>query len=129
MCQLYRKVSGNWGSCGFGRGERNCRNQVGSDNAIMAIFRACTSEMYVVGASDNTLCIKESWSCPRSVTLFHYRRMSAALAFRKMLKCSHCLSRNSVLPPHLFSIHLFHCSDLTNGGSAFLQTIRTDHTT
>jgi hypothetical protein len=38
MCQLYREVSGNWGSCGFGRGERNCHNQVGSDNAIMAVL-------------------------------------------------------------------------------------------
>ena len=28
---------------------------MGSDNAIMAIFRACTSEMWVVGASDNAL--------------------------------------------------------------------------
>jgi hypothetical protein len=55
MCQLCWKVSGNWGSCGFGRRERNCRNQVRSDNAIMAIFRACTSEMWAVVASDNTL--------------------------------------------------------------------------
>jgi hypothetical protein len=55
MCQLYRKVSGFWGSCGFGREERNCRNQVGSENTIMASFRACTNEMFVVVASDNTL--------------------------------------------------------------------------
>ena len=54
MCRLYRKVSGNLGSCGFGRGERNCRNQLGSEKAIMAVFRACTSE-FVVRASDNTL--------------------------------------------------------------------------
>ena len=37
-------------------GERNCRNHARSDNAIMDIFTACTSEMWAVGASDNTGC-------------------------------------------------------------------------